>query len=250
MKNKNASIFLFLFLSLLSSLGYFINQNQRQKVEIQKANQIIKDLWDDKIANYQFLVNVTYRNNTIKPLRSLFDSLDTSYTILRKVIDKQEIAESDKIYLGNMVLRQIPFQSRMKEKEIFKWLDIKQEEELFQGAIPEIIERLDKGLNPNFMTHRNSTNGFDIWEKQEKWNLKAGHTTTIMIRLLKNHDLGCNQLEFIPTKKLKIIEPYLGELTVIIPIGVKEDSPHPISFQLYDWVKKDTITKKMMLFSD
>lgn len=248
MKNKNISIFL--FFSLLGSLGYFIYQNQRQKTEIQEANQIIKNLWDDKIANYQFLVNVSYRNSAIKPLRSLFDSLDTSYTILRKVIEQQKIAESDKVYLGNMVLEQIPFQSRMKEKEIFEWLDIKQKGELFQGTIPEIIKRLDKGLNPNFMTHRNSTNNFDVWEKQEKWNLKPGETTTLMVRLLKNYDLASNQLEFVPTKNMKVIEPYLGEFTVKIPIDTKEGSPYPISFQLYDWIKKDTITEKIILFSN
>jgi hypothetical protein len=180
MKKQTLTNLIIIGVSLIGFV-YLINVNRDQRKKLAKKENEILKLWDDKIAEYQFLVNVTYRDS--ENLKVFFD-------------------------------------------------------------------KLEKLFNPNFMTKCIYFQEFDIWEKKENWNLSAGDTTTFMIRLLKNYDLNSHQIELIPSVDLKVIKPYLGELQIVIPKDAKEGEPRKVSFQIYDWVNRDTIVQEMYLNSN
>jgi hypothetical protein len=68
-----------------------------------------------------------------------------------------------------------------------------------------------------------------------------------MIRLLKNYDMMSNQLDLIPSANLKVLQPYLGELSVIVPQNAPSGAPREFSFKVYDWIEMDTIEQVFIL---
>jgi hypothetical protein len=233
---------------LLIGVFYFLDANRKQKNELVKKEKEILELWDSKIAEYQFLVNVTFRDSEVR--KYFFDRLDNCYKKMRLLLNKKELSEIDKKEFTDFIMGEFPEIAGMKKEEILKRLNIENQNQIFNGSNLEIVKRLEKLFNPSFMTKCVSFKDFDIWEKQENWNLNPGDTTKLMIRLLKNYDLSTNQLEFFPSENLKIIEPYLGELKVIIPKDAKENQTREVSFILYDWIKKDTVIQKIYLHSN
>ncbi len=224
---------------------YLINVNREQKEELDKKENEVLRLWDDKIAEYQFLVNVTYRDTD--RMKDFFDKLDSAYDKLRALLNEKELTEFDKKQLKDFILNDFTKTAGMKEEEVFGRLEVEDINQIFVGDNLEIVEKLEKLFNPNFMTKCVYFQDFDIWEKRENWNLNAGDTTTFMIRLLKNYDLYSHHMELIPSVDLKVIEPYLGELRVVIPEDAKEGESRKLTFQIYDWVNQDTIVQEMYI---
>ncbi len=224
---------------------YLINVNREQKEELEKKENEVLRLWDDKIAEYQFLVNVTYRDTD--RMKDFFNKLDSAYDKLRALLNEKELTEFDKKQLKDFILNDFTKTAGMKEEEVFSRLEVEDISQIFVGDNLEIVEKLEKLFNPNFMTKCVYFQDFDIWEKRENWNLNAGDTTTFMIRLLKNYDLYSHQMELIPSVDLKVIEPYLGELRVVIPEDAKEGESRKLTFQIYDWVNQDTIVQEMYI---
>lgn len=229
----------------LIGFAYLIYVNKKQKEELVKKEKVILKLWDDKIAEYQFLVNVTYRDS--EAMKDFFDNLDNCYDKLRKLLHGEILSNKDKNEIINFIMTDFTKNAGIKKVDVLSRLKVENSAQIFVGNNLEIVERLERLFNPNFMTKCIYFQDFDIWEKQEKWNLNEGDTTYLMIRLLKNYDLNSHQTELIPSKDLKVLKPYLGELRVIIPKGAKKDEEREISFQLYDWINQDTIIQKMYL---
>ncbi|MBX2930287.1 MAG: hypothetical protein KF852_20820 [Saprospiraceae bacterium] len=224
---------------------YLINLNKKQKERLEEKEAEVLKLWDDKIAEHQFLVNVTYRDS--ESMKEFFDNLNSSYNKLRQLLNQEELTEIDKKQLIDFIINDFTETAGMKKEEVFRRLKVESEDYMFVGDNLEIVKRLERLFNPNFMTKRIYFQDFDIWEKRENWNLNPGDTTVLMIRLLKNYDLNSHQMELIPSEELKVIEPYLGELTVVTHKGAKESKSREISFKIYDWVRQDTIVQKIYL---
>lgn len=217
---------------------------------IEQKDQKIKDvetevlrLWDEKIADYQFLVNVNYRDSEF--MKSFFDSLIVSYDKLRVISSQKDLAEADKNYLRSFIFKQMAAKGFINKAEILPRSKVKSVAQMFEGTKLELLQRLESILNPYFMTKCMYSQDFDIWEQTNNRILYPGDTTIFMIRILKNYDLRSHQLELIPSNGMKIIEPYLGEIKVAIPKNEKDLIK--INFQLYNWLKRDTITQNIHL---
>jgi hypothetical protein len=200
-------------------------------------------LWDEKIADYQFLVNVNYRDSEF--MKSFFDSLMVSYDKLRVISSQKDLVEADKNYLRSFIFKQMAAKGFINKAEILPRLKVKSAAQMFEGAKLELLQRLESILSPYFMTKCMYSQDFDIWEQTNNRVFYPGDTTIFMIRILKNYDLHSHQLELIPCSGMKIIEPYLGEIKVAIPKNEKDLIK--INFQLYNWLKRDTITQNIHL---
>lgn len=240
MKKRKLAPILAVSIGLLG-LTYLLLLNHELSKGLAKAESGIFKLWDDKIADYQFNVNVTYRYSETK--KPFFDSLDMCYNQLRLLTNQNDLSNSDKQYLKSFVEQQMSSTTGISKAEILKRMGIASIDEAFNGSSLETIERFDRMLNPNFMSSHIFLPDFDIWEKKDGIDLKPGDTTIFMIRLLKNYDLNSHQTEFVLSDKLKVVEPYLGELTVIIPVTAKKGSYHKTEFNLYNWIDRDTVTQ-------
>lgn len=220
-------------------------KNIQQRIEELKKENF--KLIDDKVADAQFRSNNYYRKNEF--LKPFFDSLDTSYKILRIYLQEEEyISTEDQIFLKEILLNNLPKIGGMNKEDVLTRMGIKRENEIFQGSKLEIAKRLMGGLSLNFMTGgRYSFNYYDIWRKETDLELLPGETTKIMIRLLRNYEFRSNHLEFIPSKRMKIIEPYLGELTVQVPNNLSGNKVYETRFELFDWINRDTITERILI---
>ena len=183
-------------------------------------------------------------------MKGFFDKLDSAYDKLRALLHQKELTDIDKKQLKDFILFDFTKKAGLKKEEVLSRLEVENIDQVFVGDNLEIVERLGKLFNPNFMTQRIYFQDFDIWEKKEHWNLKAGDTTTFMIRLLKNYDLSSHQTELIPSADLKVVEPYLGELRVIIPKGAKKGETRKFTFQIYDWANQDTMVQEIYIDSN
>lgn len=228
----------------ISGTFYFWNSDRKKKEEIVRLEGELMASWDDKISDYQFLVNDSYRKSGV--VKAFADSLDISYNKVRKFLNEGDLTEDDKKFLMEFIFVGMQKAGLTKE-EILQRAGSQSPEELFHGTRLEVIKRLDEILNPYFMTNCFYMQDFDIWEKRDKWNFSPGDTTKLMIRLLKNYNLHSHQLELIPSREMKVIEPYLGELVVIVPEDAPKNKTQQISFKLYDWINQDTIIQEVFL---
>lgn len=227
----------------LTGFAYLINVNREQAEELAKKEKEVLKLWDDKISEHQFMVNVTYRD--ADSLKDFFDKLDSAYDKMRGLLHENELTEIDKKQLTDFIMNDFTQTAGMKKEEVFNRLAVEDIDQVFAGNNLEIVKKLENLFNPSFMTSRFYFHDFDIWEKKEEWDLSAGDTTTFMIRLLRNYDLHSHQMELIPSVDLKVTEPYLGELQVIIPKDAKKGELQKFTFQIYDWINRDTIVQEI-----
>lgn len=225
------------------SFIYLSKLIERKNEKIKAAETEVFRLWDEKIADYQFLVNVNYRDSEF--MKSFFDSLMVSYDKLRVIISQKDLAEADKNYLRSFIFNQMAAKGFISKAEILQRLKVESADQMFEIPGLELLQRLESILSPYFMTKCMYSQDYDIWEKTNNRILKPGDTTVFMIRILKNYDLRSHQLELIPSSSMKIIEPYLGEIKVAIPKN--ENDLIKINFQMYNWLKRDTITQNFYL---
>lgn len=216
---------------------------ERKNEKIKAAETEVFRLWDEKIADYQFQVNVNYRDSEF--MKSFFDSLIISYDKLRVISSQKGLAEADKSYLRSFILNQMAAKGFITKSEILQRLKVKSVAQMFEGTKLELLQRLESILSPYFMTKCMYSQDYDIWEQTNNRILHPGDTTVFMIRILKNYDLRSHQLELIPSRGMKIIEPYLGEIEVAIPKNKNEQIK--INFQMYNWLDRDTITQNIYL---
>lgn len=225
------------------SFMYLLKLIEQKDQKIKDAETEVFRLWDEKIADYQFLVNVNYRDSEF--MKSFFDSLMVSYEKLRVISSKKHLVEADKNYLRSFIFKQMAAKAFITKSEVLQRLQVESAAQMFEGTKLELLQRLESILSPYFMTKCMYSQDYDIWEKTNNRVLHPGDTTVFMIRILKNYDLHSHQLELIPSGGMKIIEPYLGEIKVVIPKN--ENDLIKINFQLYNWLKRDTITQNIHL---
>ena len=195
-------------------------------------------------------VNVRYGNSV--GLREIFERLDDIYEKLRNFLKGKELTETDKNeminYLMNDFAKTSGFRSskgNVDNKLIFETLGVENEHQIFEGERVQIVEKLLKLFNPSIFSGPDYYDEFDFWEKKENWQLNPGDTTVLMIRLLKNFNIRSHQVELIESSELKVIEPYLGELKVVIPVNAEKDKLRIANFKTYNWITQDTISQKI-----
>ena len=219
--------------------------NNRQKKELVKKEKEVLELWDSKIAEHQYLLNTKYHNS--EWMKGFFDKLDNCYDKLRRLLNQEDLSNEDKNQVIDFIMSDFPKNVGIKKRDVLEKLQVKNIDQVFIGANLEIVKRLENLLNPRFISSHAYIQDFDIWEKRENLNLKAGDTTFLMIRLLRNYDLNSHQMELIESDDLKVIEPYLGELRVIVSKDAKRGDEKEISYELYDWIIQDTIVQNIRL---
>jgi hypothetical protein len=219
--------------------------NYQQKQALAKQEAELVRLWDDKIAAYQFTVNLNYR--TEQRPDTFFNKLDTVYQKLRGLLQRDRLSAAAQQQIHDFLAQDFPENAGITHAEILDKLQVKQLEQAFVGDKLDIVKRIATLLDPIFMVKCKYMLDFDIWEKRNDWHLSPGDTTTIMIRLLKNYDIMSHQLELIPSTNLKVLQPYLGELSVIVPQNAQSGTPMKYSFKACDWTKKDTIEQVLSL---
>lgn len=238
----------------ISLIGFFLlnNINKLQKEELLNKETEILKLLDDKIAEYQFRVNIKYSNSG--GLRDVFERLDDIYEKLRFFLKGKEFTETDKNEMINYLMNDfakisgfLSSKGEVDRKFIFEVLGVENEYQIFEGDRIRIVEKLLKLINPSVFSGRDYYSDFDFWEKKESWQLEPGDTTILMIRALKNFSIGSNQLELIENSDLKLIEPNLGELRVVIPMNAEKDKPRVVNFKTYDWINQDTLNQIIIL---
>ena len=236
---------LILITTLVFGLGFIHLSKliERKNEKIKAVEREMFRLWDEKIADYQFKVNIYYRGSEF--MESFFDSLIVSYDKLRVITSQKDLSEADKNYLQAFILNQMAAKGFISKAEILQRLKVESVAQMFEGTKLELLQKLESILSPYFMCKSMYTQDFDIWEQTNNRVLRPGDTTIFMIRILKNYDLHSHQLELIPSNGLKIIEPYLGEIKVAIPKN--ENDLIKINFQMYNWLKRDTITQNFYL---
>lgn len=220
---------------------FWLIEGKDQKIKAAEAE--VFRLWDEKIADHQFQVNVNYRDSEFK--KSFFDSLMVSYNQLRMISNQKDLGEFEKNYLRSFIFNRMTTMGFISKAEILERLKIKSEAQMFVGSKLELLQRLESILNPYFMTKCMYNQDFDIWKKPGGGCLVPGDTTVFMIRILKNYDFHSHELELISSSEMKTVKPYLGEIKAVIPQN--ERSEIHLKFQMYNWLNRDTITQNIYL---
>lgn len=230
---------------LLIVIGYLVNKNNNQKKELVKQENEINKFWEDKIAEYQFIVNLTYRD--INKRNKFFDKLNNCYNLLRELLNKHELTETERKQITDFIFLDYIEFGHIPKEDLLKRLNVENQNQIYDGSKLEIVQRLDKVLNPYFMSGHDYIDDFDIWEKQDNFTYNNGDTLTFMVRLLRNHNLNSHQIEFIPSEELTVLKSNLGELRIIVPEKLKKGNPLEVKFMVYDWIRRDTILKKIYM---
>lgn len=213
----------------------------KQEKLLQAKDKKLIELYDAKIADYQFQFNENYRGKMWED--GFFDSLNTCFEIMRLSLHKADIPDTSKGYLQGFITDRLSARLGYQESDILRLTGLKSMDSIFVGTNLDIVDRGLEVFNPYFLTKCFYFTDFDIWKYEENWNLQPGDTTEFMIRLLKNHDYLQHQLAFIETGNLEVLSPYLGKLKVVIPDDIVDRSFYDFTINFYDWVKQDTVIK-------
>lgn len=89
-KRKLGNRTLLVLIGLLG-LTYLLLLNHELSMGLAKAESGIFKLWDDKIADYQFNINVTYRYSETR--KAFFDNLDMCYNKLRLLTNQNDLKQ-------------------------------------------------------------------------------------------------------------------------------------------------------------
>lgn len=211
--------------------------------KIKAAEAEVFRLWDEKIADHQFLVNVNYRDSEF--MKSFFDSLIVGYDKLRVISNQKDLTETDKNYLQAFIFNQMAAKGFISKAEILQRLKVESFNQMFASPKLELLQKLESILSPYFMCKSRYNQDFDIWKKPGSGSIGPGDTTVFMIRILKNYDMHSHELELISSSEMKIVKPYLGEIKAVIPQNEREEIH--IKFQMYNWSSRDTITQNIYL---
>lgn len=239
--NKILTFLLFLIL-VLTLLKRSQDLSKQEKL-LQAKDKKLKELYDAKIADYQFQFNENYRGKMWED--GFFDSLQTCFDIMSFSLSKTDIPDSSKLYLQGFMTDRLSARLGYKEDDILRLTDLASMDSIFMGTNLDIVDRVLELFNPHLLTKCFYLTDFDIWKYEENWNLQPGDTTEFMIRLLKNHDYLQHQLAFVKTENLEVLTPYLGKLKVVIPDEINDKSFYDLSIHFYDWIKKDTVDKRI-----
>ncbi len=228
-----------LFLILAAALLKRSQDLSKQEKLLRSKDEKLIELYDAKIADYQFQFNENYRGQMWED--GFFDSLNTCFEIMRLSLPKTDIHDTNRLYIEGFMTDRLSTRLGYQEADILKLTGLADMDSIFVGTNPDIVERVLEVLNPYFLTKCFYFTDFDIWKYEENWNLYPGDTTEFMIRLLKNHDYLQHQLAFVETENLEVISPYLGKLKVVIPDNINDKSSYDLPIHFYDWVKQDTV---------
>lgn len=232
-----------IFIALLVSQIKLSQDLSKQNILLQSKDERLVELFDSKIADYQFQLNTNYRGAIWED--SFFDSLNTCFEILRTYLPKTYIPDTSKLYLRRFMTERLSDRLGYSEVEILRMTNLGSIDSIFLGTNLNIVDKTLEVLNPYFLTKCFYFTDLDIWQLNKNWNLQAGDTTEFMIRILKNYDYLQNQLGFVETENLEVIKPYLGKLKVVIPENINERSTYDWNIKFYDWIKKDTIIQRI-----
>ena len=229
-------------------LTAFFLKIKSQSDELARQDRMISELWSDKLSDHQYLINTTYRD--VPTIEGFIGDLDTSIDIMRKLSYHVELRDEERSHLLNFINERLIGFSGTKESEICERLQVDSLGQIFQGEDFEVVERLERVINPFIMTRCREYQTFDIYEKQERWDFKGGDTVNLMIRLLSNYALRSHEVELVAQDNLELIDPYWGELTYVASDSSVELGRHRISFNTYDWISRDTVKNSVILMSN
>ncbi len=128
------------------SFIYLFKLVEQKNQKIKAAEAEVFRLWDEKIADYQFKVNVNYRDSEF--MKSFFDSLMVSYDKLRVISSQKDLAEADKNYLRSFIFKQMAAKGFISKAEILQRLKVKSVAQMFEGTKLELLQRLESILSP------------------------------------------------------------------------------------------------------
>jgi hypothetical protein len=235
-----------LSLLIIAALSFSFITIKKQKDELAVQDKRISDLWFEKLTDYQYLINTTFRDYPQNPIKSMFDSLDGSLDIMLKLSYHEDLTIQDKEYLNDFIFSTLVDRS-YREGVILENLEIDSRDELFLGSNFEIVERLERVVNPYIMTKCKEGQSFDLYEKHEEWNFQKGDTVKLMVRLLPNYSLQSHVVELVPSSSLFLLNPYFGEIHYIAEEDAMQGSRHEIKYETYDLISRDTVENSVLL---
>lgn len=218
------------------------NSSRIREVELLESR--IDFLYDEKISEFQFEITAYY--DDIEMYKFFFDSLDTSLSIIRESIVDKEFSKDEKRYIYNFIFNQLVSRTGTRDYEICSILNIVGDDDLFEKKYYEIVDRLLDVINPYIFSRRGFFTSFDFWKIDDKFNY-PGDTITYSVRLLNNLSINRQNYKLLDSEGMSIINPFLGTLKVYIPLEVEKGSYYPISFKIYDWLKKDTLDQEISI---
>ncbi|MFK8057530.1 MAG: hypothetical protein AB8F78_15500 [Saprospiraceae bacterium] len=215
--------------------------------ELARQDRMISKLWSDKISDYQYLINTTYRD--LPTIEGFIGDLDKSIDILRKLSYHSELTTVDKSQVLGFITEGLISFLGTEESEICERLQVDSLGQIFQGEDFEVVERLERVINPRIMTRCREYQPFDIYEKRTEWSFEEGDTVKLMIRLLSNYSLRSHVAELVAQKNLNLIDPYWGEFTYVASEESVRLGRHQVFFNTYDWISRDTVENSVVLMS-
>lgn len=218
---------------LLLCLVFFFLQRQeirRLRVEKDAFQQKNRRLLDEKLGEYQFQVEYLFAVEDFE--EAFFDSLICSLKLMRNLLARKVLLPSDQEYLTRFIEKNLPATAYLNLADYLEQHDYENTNALFEGDDITIVERLLPLINPFHFTKCIYTEDYDVWIDRE-----TADTLYYRVRLLKNHELRSTFLEILPGKRVKLLNANLAE----IAIPKSEPSPRKLSFDLVDWMKKDTV---------
>ena len=231
------------------ALSYSFVTIKKQRERLDELDRKTSVLWFEKLADYQYLSNTTYRDLPQASMNNFLDSLNGSLDLMMKLSFHEELSAEDKDYISGYLFSTLStFNS--DETEVLELLEISHREELYVGTDFEILERLERVINPYLMTRCKEFQNFDIYEKQDSWEFGPGDTLRLMVRLLSNYSLQSHETELVPSSSLELVNPYFGEITHVVPADFQKGGWLPITFQTYDWISRDTVEQSVILTSN
>ena len=225
----------------------FLKINSQNNI-LARQDEMISNLWSDKLSNHQFLVNTAYRD--VPTIGGFIHDLDKSIGILRGLSFHNELTEGERGHLLSFISDGLIGYAGTKESEICETLQVESLNQIFQGKDFEVVERLERAINPYVLTRCREYQPLDIYEKRDSWDFEEGDTVKLMIRLLSNYSLRSHEVELVAQENLELINPYWGEFTYVASDSSVELGRHRISFNTYDWISRDTVENSMILMSN
>jgi len=218
---------------------------QNKNEELVTQDKMISQLWSDKLSGHQYLLNSTFRD--MPQMSGFIDDLDRSIGVLRSLSYHSELTEEERNHILDFLHKGVIDFLGEKEHDVCETLQVDSLYQVFQGKDFEVVERLEKIINPNMITRCREYKPVVIYEKRDTWDFKEGDTIKLMIRLLSNYSLRSHEVELVAQENLELIDPYWGEFTYVVSDSSAELGRHRISFNTYDWISRDTVEEYVIL---
>ena len=242
--SKIQVVFSFLMIAALAFCSVVI---KKQKDQLALQDRRISNLWFGKLTGHKYLVNTTYRDYPHAQVENVLDSLDGSLDILLKLSYHEALSSQDTEYLNDFVFSTLTNLLNVEDAHLLQNFKIECKSELFEGNDFEIVERLERVVNPYFMTKCKEYQIFDLYEKHEEWSFLKGDTVKLMVRLLPNYSLHSHVVELVSSKNMRLVNPYFGEIQYVAEEDAIQGSRHEIQYQTYDWISRDMVENTVVL---